>query len=273
MAKPKANLENLSAESSGQAEAKYSTYIDSIEAKSSALNTSIKELLNGLVTNEFVGNLTDATTGVIKFADEYRVLQNLLKSVTFYAFAKGLVSTKNSLLGIVTDVKNVSTAFVQLETVQKSTRGTELYKSNIKALGTTVSALSDKQIKLLLSTNQLSNSQKVAILHASGLSKKEAELKLQTLGLATTQKTATAKLTDSINTNANKQWADQHKPEWSASRDDYKINNQSQVINNNNSIGDIVIQNPVGNSDDLAREFANKLTLSLQRQMYTNLKK
>ena len=54
---------------------------------------------------------------------------------------------------------------------------------------------------------------------------------------------------------------------------DYNINNQSQVINNNNSIGDIVIQNPVGNSDDLAREFASKLTLSLQRPMYTNLKK
>ncbi len=185
-------LTAISADSAGQAATKYSTYIDSIEAKSSALSTSMKELWNGLVTNEFVGNLTDATTGVIKFADEYRVLQNLLKSVTFYAFAKGLVSTKNSLLGIATDVKNVSTAFVQLETVQKSARGTELYKSNIKALGTTVSALSDKQIKLLLSTNQLSNSQKVAILHASGLSKKEAELKLQTLGLATTQKTATA---------------------------------------------------------------------------------
>ncbi len=185
-------LTAISADSAGQAATKYSTYIDSIEAKSSALSTSMKELWNGLVTNEFVGNLTDATTGVIKFTDEYRVLQNLLKCVTFYAFAKGLVSTKNSLLGIVTDVKNVSTAFVQLDTVQKTAKGTELYKSNIKTLGTTVSTLSDKQVKLLLSTNQLSNSQKVAILHASGLSKKEAELKVQTLGLSTTQKTATA---------------------------------------------------------------------------------
>lgn len=185
-------LTAISADSAGEAVSKYNTYIESIESKSAALSTSMKELWNNILPQNAIGNLTDAATGIVKFTDEYKILQNLMKSTLFYAFAKGIVATRNSISGMVSDIKNVSTAFTQLDTVQKSTKGTELYKDNIKALGTTVSALSDKQIKLLLSTNQLSNSQKVAILHASGLSKKEAELKVQTLGLSTAQKTATA---------------------------------------------------------------------------------
>lgn len=81
----------------------------------------------------------------------------------------------------------------------------------------------------------------------------------------------TAKLTDSMNNNANKQWNDQHKPEWSASRDDYKINNQSQVINN--TIGDVHVYNPVKDGKDVANEVLTELTLALERQMYTNIKK
>lgn len=81
----------------------------------------------------------------------------------------------------------------------------------------------------------------------------------------------TAKLTDSINANANKQWNEQHKPEWSASRDDYKINNQSQIINN--TIGDVHVHNPVKDGKDVANEVLTELTLALERQMYTNIKR
>lgn len=83
----------------------------------------------------------------------------------------------------------------------------------------------------------------------------------------------TAKLTDAINTNGSKQFNEQHKTDFSASRDDYKINNQSQVINNNNTIGDVHIHNPVKDGKEIAREFANEFSLAVQRQMYTNLKK
>ena len=51
----------------------------------------------------------------------------------------------------------------------------------------------------------------------------------------------------------------------------------NNVNNNNNAsninIGDIVIQNPVGNSDDLAKELALNLPNAFQKQIYTNLKR
>lgn len=138
-------LTEISTNSAGQAEAKYDSYLSSIEAKSAALSTAMKDLWNNLIPNGFVGNITDAATGLVKFVDEYQVLQTVIKSATFYALAKGIISAKNNLLGMVTDIKNVSTAFSQLDAVQKASVGTTAYKDSIKALGVTVSGLTDKQ--------------------------------------------------------------------------------------------------------------------------------
>ena len=50
----------------------------------------------------------------------------------------------------------------------------------------------------------------------------------------------------------------------------------NNVNNNNNAanvtVGDIVINNPVGNSDDLAKELALNIPIAFQKQMYSNLK-
>ena len=50
----------------------------------------------------------------------------------------------------------------------------------------------------------------------------------------------------------------------------------SNVNNNNNAsnvtVGDIVINNPVGNSDDLAKELMMNIPIAFQKQMYSNLK-
>ena len=50
----------------------------------------------------------------------------------------------------------------------------------------------------------------------------------------------------------------------------------NNVNNNNNAanvtVGDIVINNPVGNSDDLAKELMMNIPIAFQKQMYSNLK-
>lgn len=50
----------------------------------------------------------------------------------------------------------------------------------------------------------------------------------------------------------------------------------NNVNNNNNAsnvtVGDIVINNPVGNSDDLAKELIMNIPIAFQKQMYSNLK-
>ena len=89
-----------------------------------------------------------------------------------------------------------------------------------------------------------------------------------------TGNTTTMAMQTSMNNTASKQFDNQHKTSaWSASRDDYKLASANQNENVTYAIGDIHIHNPVGNSNDLATEFAKHLTLAIHKQTYTNLKK
>lgn len=184
------DLTKQAEDSSGATATKYNAYLESIEGKTAKLSTATKELWNNLVPDSTVGNITDATSSLIQFVDEYEVLQNIIKSAAVYGLAKGFISAKTSITGAIGSVKNLSTAFSQLEAVQKSSVGTAEYKNNLKALGTTISTLSDKQIQLVLSTKKLSQNQKIAILEASGLEKAEIKTKLSTLGLSKAQEAA-----------------------------------------------------------------------------------
>lgn len=184
------DLTKQAEDSTGATATKYNAYLESIEGKTAKLSTATKELWNNLVPDSTVGNITDATSSLIQFVDEYEVLQNIIKSAAVYGLAKGFISAKTSITGAIGSVKNLSTAFSQLEAVQKSSVDTAEYKNNLKALGTTISTLSDKQVQLVLSTKKLSQNQKIAILEASGLEKAEIKTKLATLGLSKAQEAA-----------------------------------------------------------------------------------
>ena len=179
-------LAEVSAESAGTATKKYSVYMESIEAKSAALSTSLKELWNNLIPNGFVGDITDATTGLVKFTDEYQILQTAIKSATFYALAKGIVSAKNGFAGMITDVKNVSTAMDMVG------RYSSLTKQEFDALKAIITNLSDSQLKLVLSNSNLTESEMITALSVDGTSEAEAKQKLATLGITQANNAATA---------------------------------------------------------------------------------
>ena len=179
-------LAEVSAESAGTATKKYSVYMESIEAKSAALSTSLKELWNNLIPNGFVGDITDATTGLVKFTDEYQILQTAIKSATFYALAKGIVSAKNGFAGMITDVKNVSTAMDMVG------RYSSLTKQEFDALKAIITNLSDSQLKLVLSNSNLTESEMITALSVDGTSEAEAKQRLATLGITQANNAATA---------------------------------------------------------------------------------
>ena len=179
-------LTDVSLNSMGTAVQKYDNYLQSIESKSAVLNTSMKELWNNLLPTEFIGNMTDAGTAVVQFTDKYQILQTALKSATFYALAKGAIAAKNSFAGMVTDVKNLSAAF------SLALKGSALTNAEFASLKTIASGLSDKQLKLLLSTNNLSTAQKMQLVNTEGLTQAEIQAKYATLGISEANQTATA---------------------------------------------------------------------------------
>lgn len=179
-------LTDISADSAGQASEKYNAYLDSVEAKSAALNTAVKDMWNNIIPNNLAGDLTEAATSVVQFTDKYQVLQTTLKSAAFYALAKGVITAKNGFVGMVTDIKNVSTA------MNMASKISTLSAQEFAALKNITSGLSDKQLKLVLSTNELTYADKLNIVQTGNMTKAEAEQKLATLGITQANTTATA---------------------------------------------------------------------------------
>ena len=178
-------LTEISANSAGQASEKYNAYLDSIEAKSAALSTAMKDMWNNLFPNTFIGDIAEATTGLVQFVDKYQVLQTALKSVAFYALAKGIVATKNSLLGMATDIKNVSFA------MNLATQSTAMSSEQFKSFQMVLAGMSDKQLKLVLSNSKLTESEMIKALAVNGVTEAEARQKLATLGITQANETAT----------------------------------------------------------------------------------
>ncbi|MDD7280305.1 MAG: phage tail tape measure protein [Oscillospiraceae bacterium] len=178
-------LTEISAESAGQAQEKYNVYLDSIEAKSAALSTAMKDMWNNLFPNTFIGDIAEATTGLVQFIDKYQLLQTALKSVAFYALAKGIVATKNGLLGMATDIKNVSFA------MNLATQSTAMSNEQFKSFQMVLAGMSDKQLKLVLSNSKLTESEMIKALAVNGVTEAEARQKLATLGITQANQTAT----------------------------------------------------------------------------------
>ena len=178
-------LTQISANSAGQAEAKYSQYIQGIEAKSAALSTSMKEMFNNLIPQSFASDMIDSTTAIVRFTDKYSVLQTAIKSAVFYGLAKGIIATKNSLSGMVSSVRNVSYA------MELASKGSSLTSEQFRNLQMVAGTLTDKQLKLILSTNKLTYADKLNIVQTANMTRAEAEQKLATMGITQAQNTAT----------------------------------------------------------------------------------
>lgn len=178
-------LTDVSINSMGTAAQKYENYLQSIEAKSATFSTATKELWNNLLPTNFVGNVTDAGTAVVQFTDKYQILQTALKSAAFYALAKGLITTKNSLVGMAKDIKNVSYA------MDLATKSGAMTSQRMADLQNITKVLTDSQLKLVLSNSNLSKSEMIKLLSIDDVTTAEAEQRLATLGIVEANTTAT----------------------------------------------------------------------------------
>lgn len=178
-------LTDVSINSMGTAVEKYENYLQSIEAKSATFSTATKELWNNLLPTDFVGNMTDAGTAVVQFTDKYQVLQTMLKSAVFYGLAKGVITTKNSLVKMATDIKNVSYA------MDLATKSGAMTSQRMADLRNMTKVLTDSQLKLVLSNSNLSKSEMIKMFKIDGVTTAEAEQRLATLGITQANQQAT----------------------------------------------------------------------------------
>ena len=174
---------NLSADSAGAAEEKFSAYTDSIEAKSKTLQAAFEGLATNSISDDTVKNIISATTAMVKFVDE----TNLLKGVVTGGFAVGLIKGFTLLR---TGISAASMKLNQFSAALKLVKSGNLGQAEIQQLANLTANLSQNQLKAVLSSKALSAEQRIAVLTAQGLSRSEAEAALSSMGLAAAEGTA-----------------------------------------------------------------------------------
>ena len=161
----------------GNALQQYGIYQDSIEAKTNELTAALEALFTDTISEGACKSILDATTGLVKMLDTLGLIKGALAGIVAMGASKALVSMTT---GIMAGVKSTS----QLTNAMTSIRN-DKSTSNLKLVGSQSKDLSDKQLKLLLSGNNLDNGERETIL--KGMGKKKTERKQILSSLASRQ--------------------------------------------------------------------------------------
>ena len=173
----------IAANSAGSAMERYGVYQDSIEAKTNELTAAMESLSTSAVSEDLFAGIIGATTNLVEFIDRTNLLKGTLAGLMAMGISKMFVSMTT---GIITATKSTA----QLTSAMALLRnGRDL--ANLKAIGKACMGLNDSQLKLILSTKNLTTVQRLSILEGMGVAETERQQTLATLGFATAENTAT----------------------------------------------------------------------------------
>ncbi len=175
---------NISANSQGVAEEKFSFYLDSLEAKTNSLQASLEKLATTTISDELYASVLDTSKAIVDLITETGVLKGLLVGLGVSGSIYGFQQLTASL-------RDITQGFANLNEAMNMTRNGTVGIDDMQRLMDLTGGLSQSQTRLLLSTQNLTDAQKVAILMNQGLSQAEAQQTIQTWGVATAQQGAT----------------------------------------------------------------------------------
>lgn len=180
-------LTNIAKNSTGQALQKFNeSYLSSLEAKTQALQNSLQQLATTTISDELYASVLDVSKEVVDLTTETGILKSALIGLgvggSLYTFSQLAGFLRESAQGL----SNFSAALNMVDS------GTITTANQMQMLVDLSYGLSNSQMRLLLSTNNLTDAQKIALMVANGVEQELAEQQLQTWGLINAQNTATS---------------------------------------------------------------------------------
>lgn len=196
-------LTNIAENSQGQALEKFNnSYLPSLEAKTQALQNSLEQLATATFDDTLLASLLDVSKGMADLITDTGILRGALIGLgtggALYAFSQ--------LAGFLGEA---SQEFANLNEAMSMTRAGTVVMGDMQRLIDLTSGLSQSQMRLVLSTQNLDDVQRIAILTQHNLSQgmgrelaeATARATLNTWGLTTAQQgmtTATVTLTNVV---------------------------------------------------------------------------
>ena len=157
-----------------------------MEAKTQALQNSLQQLATTTISDDFYASVLDVSKEVVDLTTETGILKSALVGLgvggSLYAFSQLATFMREATQGF----SNFS------EALNMVNRGAITTANDMQALVDLSHGLSNSQMRLLLSTNNLTDAQKISLMVANGVEQELAEQQLRTWGLINAQNTATS---------------------------------------------------------------------------------
>lgn len=170
----------VSEQSTGIATEKFDAYLSSIEAHSNSLMASLERLATTTISDELYVKLLDIAKAMVDTASDTGILKSALIGLGTSASLYGI----QQLVGF---AHNAAQGFANLSEALNITKAGNIGQTELQRLIDLTGGLSQSQTRLLLSSQNLTEVQRVSILMNQGLSRAEAQAQLQAWGLATAQ--------------------------------------------------------------------------------------
>lgn len=179
-------LTKVSANSAGTAMERFSIYEQSLEAATNRLTASLEGLAYNTIDSDFITGLTNATAGIVEIIDTTQLLKTGLTAGIFTGVISGLVALGAKMVA----VKNNVTLFTQAMNISRST--STMTANQYATLRTLVNGLTESQLRLVLSSKQLTEAQKLELMQEAGIEPARQRQLLQTWNLTNATNAQTA---------------------------------------------------------------------------------
>lgn len=179
--------------SAGSAQREYDTYLESSEASMNRFKSTMTETYQSVISGQTVTALLNCGNATLQFVNNLGLVESTLKGLVAIGIVKAITTLSTAFKATAISASNFGTALNTVKNMSSMAKGTTEYKNALQALKTVSAGLSETQLKQVLSSKALSDSDKVAILRTTGLTKAQAQAKLAQMGLTqSTQAQTTA---------------------------------------------------------------------------------
>ena len=179
--------------SAGSAQREYDTYLESSEASMNRFKSTMTETYQSVISGQTVTALLNCGNATLQFVNNLGLVESTLKGLVAIGIVKAITTLSTAFKATAISASNFGTALNTVKNMSSMAKGTTEYKNALQALKTVSAGLSETQLKQVLSSKALSDSDKIAILRTTGLTKAQAQAKLAQMGLTqSTQAQTTA---------------------------------------------------------------------------------
>lgn len=179
--------------SAESAQREYDTYRESSEASMNRFKSTMTETYQSVISGQTVTALLNCGNATLQFVNNLGLVESTLKGLVAIGIVKAITTLSTAFKATAISASNFGTALNTVKNMSSMAKGTTEYKNALQSLKTVSAGLSETQLKQVLSSKALSDSDKVAILRTTGLTKAQAQAKLAQMGLTqSTQAQTTA---------------------------------------------------------------------------------